>query len=78
MSRSKRHTSIRGIVAARSEKSDKRVANRTLRHRNKIVVQKLGEEAQPLVMNEVMTTWQMSKDGKSYFDPRKYPKQMRK
>jgi len=78
MSRSKRHTPIRGITTADSEKWDKRVANRTLRHHNKILVNKFGEDALPLKMNQVMTTWQMGKDGKFLFDPQKQPKDMRK
>jgi len=78
MSRSRRHTPIQGITTADSEKWDKRLANKTLRHHNKILVNKLGENAIPLKMNQVMTPWQMGKDGKQYFDPRKDPKSMRK
>ncbi len=78
MSRSRRHTSIRGICCADSEKWDKRLANRALRRHNKIRVNKMDEDTLPLVMNLVMTTWQMAKDGKTYFDPRKEPKSMRK
>ncbi len=76
MSRSRKHNPFRGITTAESEKSDKRLANRTLRHHNKILVNKAGEDALPLKMNQVMTTWHMSKDGKTHFDPRKEPKNM--
>lgn len=78
MSRSKRHTPVRGITTAASEKWDKRIANRAMRRHNKILVNKFGEDALPLEMNQVMTTWQMGKDGKFHFDPRKEPKHMRK
>ena len=78
MSRSRKHNPFRGITTAESEKWDKRLANRTLRHHNKILVNKFQEDAMPLVMNQVMTPWQMGKDGKIYFSPRKEPKNMRK
>lgn len=78
MSRSRKHTPKRGMTTANSEKWDKRLANRTLRRHNKILVNKSGEETLPLKMNQVMTIWHMRKDGKTYFDPRKEPKSMRK
>jgi hypothetical protein len=78
MSRSRKHTPKRGITTAHSEKWDKRSANRALRHHNKILVNQSGGDAIPLKMNQVMTTWQMGKDGKTHFDPQKEPKSMRK
>ncbi|HZY10299.1 MAG TPA: hypothetical protein VFF29_04020 [Bacteroidota bacterium] len=78
MSRSRRITPIRGITTAESEKKDKQIANRKLR---RIIRSKLRsrytEELTPY-LREVSNVWSMRKDGKSYFDPKKFPKEMRK
>lgn len=78
MSRSRRHTPIHGITTAGSEKRDKQVANRSFRHRNRILLKKLDDAALFLKIDQVRTQCDMAKDGKKYFDPKLYPKLMRK
>ena len=65
MSRSFKKTPIHGITMARSEKSDKAIANRKLRRAVKRSIN-LHEEIQPLV-REVSSVWTFSKDGKRFF-----------
>ena len=61
MSRSFRHTPITGHGHHSSEKEDKRIANRSMRHTNRI---RVLYDKEPLIMDEVMDVWSMSKDGK--------------
>lgn len=78
MSRSRRHTSITGMTTARSEKWDKREANRRAR---RLVREVLGHEPEADALphlREVSSVWTFEKDGKQWFDPRRYPKDMRK
>jgi hypothetical protein len=65
MSRSKKKTSIAGIGNAKSEKDDKRLANRKLRRLTRV------DPENPPALREVSDVWGMSKDGKRYFDPTK-------
>jgi hypothetical protein len=60
MSRSFRHTRIFPITTARSEKQDKRFANRRFRH-----AWKQGREVTDL--REVSDEWVFDKDGKRYW-----------
>lgn len=76
MSRSYKHTPVHGITGARSEKWDKRKANRKLRHRVKEVLV-LAPDVLP-VLREVSNVWTMNKDGKFWFDPERWPKYLRK
>ena len=76
MSRSYKKHSIGGITNARSEKQDKRLANRALRRITKQQI-KQGVETLPL-LREVSNIWAMDKDGKKYYDPLKYPDILRK
>jgi hypothetical protein len=70
MSRSYRKTPITGITMARSEKTDKRLANRRLRR-------KVKTGALELRLREVSDIWGFEKDGKIYW--RDLPeKEMRK
>jgi len=64
MSRSFRHTPVFGVTTARSEREDKRVANRRLRHRVRSAIER-GDEALPL-LREISNVWAMAKDGKRY------------
>ena len=70
MSRSYRHTPIAGCACGASDKYDKRLANRRLRHKtNRILmcdVEALAETVYPL-MREVSNVWDFVKDGKEYF-----------
>lgn len=81
MSRSRRHTPIRGIASADSEKQDKRIANRKLRRkvRRKVrVAMRVDVEGEVPARRAVSNPWCMDKDGKTYFDPARHPKDMRK
>lgn len=79
MSRSRRKTPIIGVCGGRrrSEKDDKRLCNRALRRKTKIVVAQGEQEVFP-VPNEVLDPWAMPKDGKMRFDPRHEKKLLRK
>lgn len=76
MSRSARKTPIRGVTTASSEKQDKRLANRKFRRLVKTSL-KNDSEVLPLI-REVSNVYGFEKDGKLYFDSRKFPKSMRK
>lgn len=66
MSRSRRKTPIFGH-AGKSEKKDKRLANRAFRRSEKTKIIAEEFEQIPIYMREVVNVWAMSKDGKSYF-----------
>ena len=76
MSRSFRKIPIAGITTAKSEKQDKRLANRRYRRITKQLI-KNNNFNLPL-LREVSNIWSMDKDGKKVFDLVKYPKLMRK
>jgi hypothetical protein len=78
MSRSRRHHPVAGFTTARSEKEDKRLANRTLRARVRTQFASHGDERPLPTLREVSDSWCMPKDGKMRFDPLRYPKSMRK
>lgn len=82
MSRSRRRNAICGITTARSEKADKRQANRRLRVRSRSTTAHAGSDsATDLVwpgMRDVSNPWSMAKDGKLRFDPARWPRLMRK
>ncbi len=68
MSRSHRKTPKGGITTAKSEKEDKRFANRKERRKVKIVLQ-ITPEAEILPhRREISNPWVMAKDGKHYYD----------
>jgi hypothetical protein len=78
MSHSRRNTPIRGITSSESERQDKQLAHRRERRRIRAVVQ-LKPDAEVLPhTRELSNPWAMAKDGKTRFDPAKYPKLMRK
>ncbi len=82
MSRSRRHTPMCGITTARSEKADKRQANRRLRVRSRSTTAHVGSDSiTDLIwpgMRDVSNPWSMAKDGKLCFDPVRWPRLMRK
>ena len=79
MGRSKRKHPFTGITMAASEKEWKREVNRQLRHASDQALKAGDPESDVLpVVNEIATLWEGPKDGKSRFDPIKYPKLMRK
>ena len=65
MARSYRRTPIFGITTARSEKQDKKLANRRLRRKVKTCLAN-GDEQLPL-LREVSNVWSFDKDGKAYW-----------
>jgi hypothetical protein len=75
MSRSRKRTSRGGITSAKSEKSDKRAANRKLRRRvREAIALDLEREVIP-EERELSNVWSMARDGKRYFDaPKSIPR----
>jgi len=65
MSRSRKKTKIHGITTARSEKQDKRIANRRYRRTVKPKV-KAGDVILPEI-REISDIWLFEKDGKTYY-----------
>jgi len=78
MSRSKKRTPIGGITTARSEKQDKRLYNRRYRRACKQLLHTTPECELMPHLRECSDPWVMDKDGKIWFDPKKYPKETRK
>lgn len=68
MSRSRKKRAVTGFTAAKSEKQDKRIINRVLRHKVKSAMKtknlaELEEFIEPK-KDEIMDRWHMAKDGK--------------
>ena len=78
MSRSRKKRSIGGMAAARSEKHDKRLANRKARRHVRVAMATDSNREVLPHLREISNVWAMAKDGKHYFDPSLYPKEMRK
>jgi hypothetical protein len=75
MSKSRRKTPVTGITTAESDKSFKRAENRRHRRFVRSVVISDGDLPNP---REYGNPWKSDKDGKSRFDPERYPDLMRK
>jgi len=67
MSRSYRKNLHAGHCGCRSEKKDKRFANRKLRHKITLVMKRDAECEVLPVLREVSNVWTMGKDGKGYY-----------
>ena len=78
MSRSRKKNPFVGMTTAKSEKLEKRLANRRERRVNKSLLALTNDGTRLRAKREVSDVWSMSKDGKQRFDPQKYPKLMRK
>jgi hypothetical protein len=81
MSRSRRSEPITGITAADSEKEWKRQANRRLRHAVARTLHRPSADPDAFVLpvpDEVANQYDSPKEGKYCFDPRRYPRFMRK
>lgn len=76
MSNSYRKTPISGITIAESEKQDKNLANRKERRIIRQILAYSPEDGVFPQKREIINVWDMSKDGKRWFDPTKYPKFM--
>jgi hypothetical protein len=66
MSRSRKKTPVRGITSAKSEKADKRDANRALRRRVRATLTVDPTPEVVPVSREVSNVWTMAKDGRHY------------
>jgi len=66
MSRSKRKTPVVGFTTSRSEKQEKRLINRALRRKSKVILKDVDEEENYIlpIADDYMNVWSMSKDGK--------------
>ena len=71
MSRSHRKTPIFGHTTARSEAGDKRLWHKRWRARERDQLSSVGtsSDLMPVHRREVSSTWDMAKDGKSWFAP---------
>ena len=76
VSRSRRKTPIFGHTTARSEADDKRLWHKRWRSRERDQLASLGPDGDPLPVHRqaVSSTWDMAKDGKHWFDPRRQQK----
>lgn len=73
MSRSLRKTPIFGHTTAKSEAADKRQWHKRWRARERDQLASLNPDSDPLPVHHqtVSSTWDMAKDGKYWFDPRR-------
>lgn len=78
MSNSRKKTSIGGHTNSCSEKKDKRIYNRRYRRVCKQFLHTDFERELLPHLKEYSNPWCMDKDGKNWFDVKKFPKLMRK
>ena len=78
MAGSRRKTPKVGVTKARSEKKDKRAANRVARRKVTSALPASQEGELLPALKEVSNLWKMAKDGKIYWDSEIDPKLMRK
>ena len=78
MSRSMRKTPIRGISSSDSERTDKQAWHRLFRRTNRRILKTTGLQDDLKTRNELSSTWDMAKDGKSWFNPQRWRKWLRK
>ena len=78
MSDSRKKNPITGFTTAKSEKQDKRIANRRLRKKEKIAIYN-DDELMP-IMAQISNSYGFSKDGKQYVNKHSnfYEKALRK
>lgn len=70
MSRSRKKIPITGITSAKTEKNNKRKANRKFRRVTKIQIRK--GDSQLVTIKEVSNVWSFDKDGKQFLqNPKK-------
>ncbi len=78
MSRSRRKTSICGLSMAESNKADKTAAHRRWRKRVRQDLQTQPDSETQAHEKSFLNPWLMAKDGKVWFDARKFKKLLRK
>ena len=76
MSRSRRTTPVTGMTMAESDKRDKVRAHRRQRRRVRMAL--AGGHQAVATRRKAGDVWVFAKDGKQRFDPRRWPKLMRK
>jgi hypothetical protein len=76
MSRSRRKTPITGVTKSESDKRDKVLAHRRQRHRVRTAL--ASGRLEIATRRKAGNLWSFAKDGKRRFDPRRWPKLMRK
>jgi len=76
MSRSRRHTPIAGVTKSKSDTRDKVLAHR--RQRRRVRTALASGVAEVITRRKAGDVWSFAKDGKQRFDPRRWPKLMRK
>lgn len=79
MSRSYKKTPITSFTTAKSDKEDKKLANRLFRRASR---NRIKSDCEPFYrLREVCDVWDFAKDGKMYYDKeavKRYPKVLRK
>jgi hypothetical protein len=75
MSRSRRHTPVTGITKSESDTCDKVLAHHRQRRRVRTALASGREDV--ATRREAGDVWRVATDGKSRFDPRRWPKLMR-
>ena len=79
MSRSYKKTPITSFTTAKSDKEDKKLANRLFRRASR---NRIKSNREPFYrLREVCDVWDFAKDGRVYYDKeavKKYPKVLRK
>lgn len=79
MSRSYRKTPITSFTTAKSDKEDKKLANRLFRRASR---NRIKSNREPFYrLREVCDVWDFAKDGRVYYDKeavKRYPKVLRK
>ena len=78
MSRSNKKSPVIGNTTTSSEKEDKRIANRSERRINKVLLFKADDETGLKAKREVSNVYGFGKDGKQRIDPKKHSKELRK
>lgn len=67
MSRSRKRTSISCVACCKSQKRGKQICNRKFRRKEHQTISIGDYDALPIYTIEVMETWDLGGDGKSYF-----------
>ena len=78
MSRSRRKNPFCGHTMAESEKDDKRRYNRRYRRICRQILHTDPKREDLPILKKVSNIWWMDKDGKGRFNPKEFPKGMRK
>jgi len=78
MARTRRRHPFSGITTVESDKQDRIVLNRPVRHRNSQVLRADGDETRLKDARVLYGDWLCAKDSKIRFEPARFPEVMRK